>query len=205
MPKAETLTGKNYSKFQNGIEIKAFSEVDNFAPALIDGRVEADLVPISVRHHKGVYLLGSMTFKMTGNVFIDLDLDRVSQVALRENLLHINVTSEGHDDGGVTLAPGDPTDDEALIRLADSRSRDGDLLHPRRLGHHDDRWPRSRTSRSHDLTNLGAGMSHTGTHVGGTTQKLAPGDVFVVPAGTAHRLSQLDGPIRYVVYRFEPK
>ncbi len=56
-----------------------------------------------------------------------------------------------------------------------------------------------------DLTNLGAGISHTGTHVGGTSQKLAPGDVFVVPAGMAHRLSQLDGPIRYIVYRFEPK
>ena len=55
-----------------------------------------------------------------------------------------------------------------------------------------------------DLTNLGAGMSHTGTHVGGTTQRLQPGDVFVVPAGMPHRLSQLDGPIRYVVYRFEP-
>ncbi|MFN7985230.1 MAG: cupin domain-containing protein [Vicinamibacterales bacterium] len=56
-----------------------------------------------------------------------------------------------------------------------------------------------------DLTNLGAGMSHTGAHIGGVTQRLAPGDVFVVPAGMAHRLSQLDGPIRYVVYRFEPK
>ncbi len=55
-----------------------------------------------------------------------------------------------------------------------------------------------------DLTNLGAGMSHTGTHVGGIAQKVAPGDVFVVPAGMAHRFSQLDGPIRYVVYRFEP-
>lgn len=55
-----------------------------------------------------------------------------------------------------------------------------------------------------DLTNLGAGMSHTGRHVGGTTQRLVPGDVFVVPAGMAHRFSQLDGPIRYVVYRFEP-
>ncbi|MGE3958356.1 MAG: AraC family ligand binding domain-containing protein [Vicinamibacterales bacterium] len=55
-----------------------------------------------------------------------------------------------------------------------------------------------------DLTNLGAGISHTGTHVGGSTQRVAPGDVFVVPAGMAHRFSQLDGPIRYVVFRFEP-
>jgi mannose-6-phosphate isomerase-like protein (cupin superfamily) len=55
-----------------------------------------------------------------------------------------------------------------------------------------------------DLTSLGAGMSHTGTHVGGTSQKLGPRDVFVVPAGMAHRFSQLDGPITYMVYRFEP-
>lgn len=56
-----------------------------------------------------------------------------------------------------------------------------------------------------DLTNLGAGISHSGTQVGGTTQRVAPGDVFVVPAGMPHRFSELGGPIRYVVYRFEPK
>lgn len=60
-------------------------------------------------------------------------------------------------------------------------------------------------AKESDLSNVGAGISHTGTHVGGSTQKLAPGDVFVVPAGVPHRFSQLDGPIRYVVYRFEPK
>jgi len=64
---------------------------------------------------------------------------------------------------------------------------------------------RLQDAKESDLTNLGAGMSHTGAHIGGVTQRLAPGDVFVVPAGMAHRLSQLDGPIRYVVYRFEPK
>jgi mannose-6-phosphate isomerase-like protein (cupin superfamily) len=58
--------------------------------------------------------------------------------------------------------------------------------------------------RESDLSNVGAGISHTGTHVGGSNQRLAPGDVFVVPAGVPHRFSQLDGPIRYVVYRFEP-
>lgn len=59
--------------------------------------------------------------------------------------------------------------------------------------------------RETDLTSLGAGISHSGSQVGGTSQRLAPGDVFVVPAGMPHRFSQLDGPIRYVVYRFEPK
>jgi mannose-6-phosphate isomerase-like protein (cupin superfamily) len=58
--------------------------------------------------------------------------------------------------------------------------------------------------RETDLTNLGAGISHSGKHVGGTTQQLKPRDVFVVPAGMAHRFSQLDGPITYIVYRFEP-
>jgi mannose-6-phosphate isomerase-like protein (cupin superfamily) len=56
-----------------------------------------------------------------------------------------------------------------------------------------------------DLTRLGAGMSHTGVHVGGTTQHVGPKDVIIVPAGTPHRFSQLDGPISYLVYRFEPK
>ncbi len=56
-----------------------------------------------------------------------------------------------------------------------------------------------------DLTSLGAGISHSGTHVGGTSQRVGPGDVLVVSAGMAHRFSELGGPIRYVVYRFEPK
>jgi hypothetical protein len=29
-------------------------------------------------------------------------------------------------------------------------------------------------------------------------------DVIIVPAGMAHRFSELDGPITYLVYRFEP-
>jgi mannose-6-phosphate isomerase-like protein (cupin superfamily) len=59
-------------------------------------------------------------------------------------------------------------------------------------------------SRESDLTRLGAGMSHTGTHVGGESRRVGPKDVIVVPAGVAHRFSQLDGPISYLVYRFAP-
>ena len=55
-----------------------------------------------------------------------------------------------------------------------------------------------------DLTRVGAGMSHGGTHVGGESRKIGPKDIIIVPAGTAHRFSQLDGPIKYLVYRFEP-
>jgi mannose-6-phosphate isomerase-like protein (cupin superfamily) len=56
-----------------------------------------------------------------------------------------------------------------------------------------------------DLTRLNAGMSHTGVHKGGESRKVKAKDVIIVPAGTAHRFSELDGPIVYLVYRFEPK
>jgi mannose-6-phosphate isomerase-like protein (cupin superfamily) len=57
-----------------------------------------------------------------------------------------------------------------------------------------------------DLTRLNAGPSRTGTHRGGDSRHVGPQDVIIVPAGTAHRFSALDGPvITYLVYRFEPK
>lgn len=59
-------------------------------------------------------------------------------------------------------------------------------------------------ARESDLTRLGAGMSHSGVHVGGSSRKVGPKDVIVIPGGMPHRLSQLDGPISYLVYRFDP-
>jgi len=59
--------------------------------------------------------------------------------------------------------------------------------------------------KENDLTRLNAGMSHTGTHRGGDSRKVKAKDVIIVPAGMAHRFSELDGPIVYLVYRFEPK
>ncbi len=55
-----------------------------------------------------------------------------------------------------------------------------------------------------DLTRVNAGMSQTGTRIGGTAQRVKPGDIVMVPAGTPHSFSELDGPISYLVYRFEP-
>lgn len=57
---------------------------------------------------------------------------------------------------------------------------------------------------ANDLTRLGAGVGQSGVHVGGTTRKVGPHDVIIVPGGMAHRFSQLDGPIKYMVYRFDP-
>ncbi|MEO8678626.1 MAG: hypothetical protein ABI665_06250 [Vicinamibacterales bacterium] len=56
-----------------------------------------------------------------------------------------------------------------------------------------------------DLTRVNAGMSQTGTRIGGDSRKVKPGDIVIVPAGTPHGFSDLDGPISYLVYRFEPK
>ena len=55
-----------------------------------------------------------------------------------------------------------------------------------------------------DLTRVNAGPSQTGPHKGGESRHVGPKDVIIVPAGMPHRFSQLDGPITYMVYRFEP-
>jgi mannose-6-phosphate isomerase-like protein (cupin superfamily) len=60
--------------------------------------------------------------------------------------------------------------------------------------------------KPNDLTRLNAGPSRTGTHKGGDSRRVKPNDVVIVPAGTPHRFSALDGPfITYLVFRFEPK
>ena len=55
-----------------------------------------------------------------------------------------------------------------------------------------------------DLTRLGAGPSLTGARQGGESRKVGPGDVIIVPAGTPHSFDQLDSPISYLVFRFDP-
>ena len=55
-----------------------------------------------------------------------------------------------------------------------------------------------------DPVNLGLTPSFYVTQVGGVSQKVKPKDMIIVPAGTPHRFTQLDGPICYVIYRFEP-
>jgi mannose-6-phosphate isomerase-like protein (cupin superfamily) len=55
-----------------------------------------------------------------------------------------------------------------------------------------------------DLARVGGGPGFSGAHKGGVSQHVGPHDVVIVPAGVPHRFSQLDGPISYVVFRFEP-
>jgi mannose-6-phosphate isomerase-like protein (cupin superfamily) len=55
-----------------------------------------------------------------------------------------------------------------------------------------------------DLSNVNAGMSQTGARIGGEARRVKPGDIIMVPAGLPHSFSELDGPIEYLVYRFEP-
>jgi len=62
-----------------------------------------------------------------------------------------------------------------------------------------------RDAKPTDLSRVNAGMSRTGAREGGEGRKLKPGDIVVIPAGTPHSFSALDGPISYLVYRFEPK
>jgi len=61
------------------------------------------------------------------------------------------------------------------------------------------------TPKPTDLARVNAGMSQTGTRIGGESKKVKPGDIIIIPAGTPHSFSELDAPISYLVYRFEPK
>jgi mannose-6-phosphate isomerase-like protein (cupin superfamily) len=60
-------------------------------------------------------------------------------------------------------------------------------------------------AKATDLSRVNAGISQTGVHRGGESRRVKAKDVIIVPAGTPHRFSELDGPITYLVYRFEPK
>ena len=62
--------------------------------------------------------------------------------------------------------------------------------------------PQDPTSVS-DPPNLGPTPSWYVTQSGGVTRKVKPNDIVIIPAGLPHRFSELDGPIEYVIYRFE--
>lgn len=57
--------------------------------------------------------------------------------------------------------------------------------------------------RGTNLDRVWAGASLSGAHESGESRRVGPGDVIVVPAGTAHRFSELGGTIEYMVFRFE--
>jgi mannose-6-phosphate isomerase-like protein (cupin superfamily) len=49
------------------------------------------------------------------------------------------------------------------------------------------------------------GASQRGTGIrGGTSRRVGVGDVVVIPAGTPHRFTAVDGPITYITYRVDP-
>jgi mannose-6-phosphate isomerase-like protein (cupin superfamily) len=58
--------------------------------------------------------------------------------------------------------------------------------------------------RESDLARVGAGLCHSGEHVGGTSQQIKVHDIVIIPGGMAHRFSVLDTPIKYLVSRFDP-
>ena len=57
--------------------------------------------------------------------------------------------------------------------------------------------------RSETSKTIGPGWSGTSIN-GGQTKRVSPGDVVFITAGTPHMFTQLDGTIRYLVYRVDP-
>ncbi len=56
-----------------------------------------------------------------------------------------------------------------------------------------------------DPPNLGPTPSFFATQVGGDRRRVGPGDIIIIPAGLPHRLIELDGPMSYIIHRFEGK
>jgi mannose-6-phosphate isomerase-like protein (cupin superfamily) len=54
-----------------------------------------------------------------------------------------------------------------------------------------------------DLSNLWIGPSLRGVQVGGDAKDVGPNTVIIVPAGTPHRFSAVNGVIRYFIFRTE--
>jgi mannose-6-phosphate isomerase-like protein (cupin superfamily) len=55
-----------------------------------------------------------------------------------------------------------------------------------------------------DPANLGLTPSFFVTQSGGESRRVGPGDIVIIPAGLPHSFQQLDGPMSYTIYRFEP-
>lgn len=58
-------------------------------------------------------------------------------------------------------------------------------------------------AKPNDLARVAAGAGLSGVHEGGEARRVGPGDVIIVPQGTPHRFSALDGEIVYLTYRFD--
>ena len=84
---------------------------------------------------------------------------------------------------------GDVASRQAGSERADSRLRDRDLLHRVGIGHVRD-GGRLGDAKPTDLTRVNAGMSQTGTRIGGEAQRVKPGDIVIVPAGTPAQLQR---------------
>jgi mannose-6-phosphate isomerase-like protein (cupin superfamily) len=56
-----------------------------------------------------------------------------------------------------------------------------------------------------DLSRFGVGPSLSGAREVGESRRVGPGDMIIIPAGTPHSYSELESPISYLVFRFEPK
>ena len=60
-------------------------------------------------------------------------------------------------------------------------------------------------AKPNDLARVAGGAGFSGGHEGGEAKVVGPGDVVIVPQGTPHRFSVLNGEILYLTYRFDSK
>lgn len=57
---------------------------------------------------------------------------------------------------------------------------------------------------SHDAKGPSGPSSRGSSIRGGVTRNVGPGDIVIIPPGVAHLFSQIDGTIKYAVFRVDP-
>jgi mannose-6-phosphate isomerase-like protein (cupin superfamily) len=57
--------------------------------------------------------------------------------------------------------------------------------------------------KASDLTRFGGGPGETGKQVGGEGRRVGPGDTVIVPSGLAHGWKDIDGNIKYLIFRVD--
>ena len=106
MPADPVIKAKaTWKSTQNGIRLSGFKDVEGTLRNPISGQVSIEIDPLRWHRHRGVYGLGSKTLNVDGSILIPVKLDRVYTTDILQNLLHVFVSSDNEDGGGVTLTP----------------------------------------------------------------------------------------------------
>jgi mannose-6-phosphate isomerase-like protein (cupin superfamily) len=113
---------------------------------------------------------------------------RMNETAVKGGIVRVGIVHRQNAEAA-PLMHQELTEIYQIIEGSGTITTGGTMTNPRRVS---------------DPPNLGPTPTFSGDAPGGVQRKVGPKDVVIVPAGMPHRFTQLDGPITYIIYRFEP-